>query len=188
MDGEREQKRTRGKLVEHLNPEILKSASTQPHATKIHCTQVQMPRALTQALHRFYMLSLPDDLICSLTDCSQPYLLVIVFMFAHGNRRLYMWSRRREGEVDRASGWENGWGGGGAGSRGNQGLLSLTGLHLDGPGAALFVTHPTSINQSIISLSPHHRSISSALRPQRARLRPAAWLGLRQPIKCHRGE
>jgi len=40
-------------------------------------------------------------------------------------------------EVDReGSGKWGGW----AGSRGNQGLLPLTGLHLDGLGAALFVT------------------------------------------------
>lgn len=47
------------------------------------------------------------------------------------------------------------------------------------------VCHLTNLNQSIISLSPHHQSISLALRPPRAFLYPAAWFRLHQPIKCH---
>lgn len=47
-------------------------------------------------------------------------------------------------EVNGGGGLGLGWGGGAAGewagSKGNQGLLPLTGLHLDGLGAALFVT------------------------------------------------
>lgn len=46
-------------------------------------------------------------------------------------------------EVNGGGGLGLGWGGAAgewAGSKGNQGLLPLTGLHLDGLGAALFVT------------------------------------------------
>lgn len=60
-----------------------------------------------------------------------------------------------------------------AGSRGNQGLLSLTGLHLDGLGRCI-VCHLTNLNQSIISPSLHHQSISSALHPPRTLLGFAA--------------
>lgn len=57
-----------------------------------------------------------------------------------GQTGLYVFSQRNG---QRGGGLGLGWGGAAgewAGSKGNQGLLPLTGLHLDGLGAALFVT------------------------------------------------
>lgn len=49
------------------------------------------------------------------------------------------WTKRWTGGGGLGLGW-GGAAGEWAGSKGNQGLLPLTGLHLDGLGAALFVT------------------------------------------------
>lgn len=83
-----------------------------------------------------------------------------------------------EGSVDRGE----------TGGRGNQGLLSVTGVHLDGPGVALFVTSPTSIHQSS-PLDPHDQSISCMLHPVEGRLSQRHGNGLVQASpanhKCH---
>lgn len=60
-----------------------------------------------------------------------------------GQTGLYVFSQRNGQRGERGWGIGAGLGvaaGEWAGSKGNQGLLPLTGLHLDGLGAALFVT------------------------------------------------
>lgn len=86
--------------------------------------------------------------------------------------------------------WIKRWTGGRGTKKGGQGAGAIRDYsHWQGCtliGWALrFFCHLTSLNQSIISLSPYHQSISLALHPPSAPLCSTAWLRLRQPIKRH---